>query len=332
MLEAGDTPEARAFINEQMRESANVAMDGNFSIQVLSAALERRFGITLEDTRRPENHNYMIRPEQCAGFVLNRSAHWYGMRKLDGTWWQMNSANPAPERMLGNDLARSLADLVSNNWTVFMVKPDPKRGMPAPISKSSGMGDPNNWVDPAHPPGGEGAAFGNGFQKKEEPTFHAFTGGGNRLGGPPSGGGAGGAAGGAAATGAAGAALEGKTEDEQLAMALALSSGLANKSRLEARLLPEPESGGARVLVRMPDGKRCQRKFTDDAPLSSLIDWVCVELCDSGAAASQWKLASQYPPIKLTFSADATCEDDTRQQTIKSAGLAPSASLTLAAC
>ena len=86
MLEAGDTPEARAFISEQMRESANVAMDGNFSIQVLSAALERKFGITLEDTRRPENHNYMIRPHQCAGFVLNRSAHWYCMRKLDGQW------------------------------------------------------------------------------------------------------------------------------------------------------------------------------------------------------------------------------------------------------
>ena len=44
-----------------------------------------------------------------------------------------------------------------------------------------------------------------------------------------------------------------------------------------------------------------------------------------------WKLASQYPPIKLTFSADASCDDDTRQQTVKSAGLAPSASLTLAA-
>jgi hypothetical protein len=323
MLEAGDTPEARAFISEQMRESANVAMDGNFSIQVLSAALERKFGITLEDTRRPENHNYMIRPDQCAGFVLNRSAHWYCMRKLDGQWWQMNSANPAPERMLGNDLARSLADLVSNNWTIFMVKPDPNRGMPAPISKSSGMGDPSNWVDPAHPPGGS-AAFGNGFQKKEEPKFEAFKGGGNRLGGPPSG-----ASAGAAATGAA---LEGKTEDEQLAMALALSSGLANKARLEGRLLPEPESGGARVLVRMPDGKRCQRKFPDDAPLSSLIDWVCVELCESGAAASSWKLASQYPPVKLTFSADATCDDDMRQQTIKSAGLAPSASLTLTAC
>ena len=328
MLAAGDTPEARAFINEQMRESSNVAMDGNFSIQVLSAALERRFGITLEDTRRPENHNYMIRPEQCAGFVLNRSAHWYAMRKLDGQWWQMNSSNSAPERMLGNDLARNLAELVANNWTIFMVKPDPKLGMPAPITKDSGLGDPNNWVDPAHPPGGS-AAFGNAYQRKEEPKFTAFTGGGNRLGGPTAAEKAQAAAGGG---GAGGMAVEGKSEDEQLAMALALSSGLANKARLEARLLPEPDAGGARVLVRMPDGKRCQRKFADDAPLSALIDWACVEVCDSGAAASMWKLASQYPPIKLTFSPDGTCEDDMRQQTMKSAGLSPSASLTLAAC
>ena len=73
-------------------------------------------------------------------------------------------------------------------------------------------------------------------------------------------------------------------------------------------------------------------EFADDAPLSALIDWACVEVCDSGAAASMWKLASQYPPIKLTFSPDGTCEDDMRQQTMKSAGLSPSASLTLAAC
>ena len=40
-----------------------------------------------------------------------------------------------------------------------------------------------------------------------------------------------------------GGAMAGKSEDEQLAMALSLSAGLAIKARLEARLLPEPETG-----------------------------------------------------------------------------------------
>ena len=68
-----------------------------------------------------------------------------------------------------------------------------------------------------------------------------------------------------------------------------------------------------------------------DAPLSSLLDYVCLQLMDTGATGGAWQLASQYPPIKLKFRPDASSDDDLRQQTFQSTGLAPSASLNLTA-
>ena len=108
------------------------------------------------------------------------------------------------------------------------------------------------------------------------------------------------------------------------------------EARLEAHLPPEPEAaaGSARVLVRMPDGARAQRKFPSDAKLTSLIDFVCVQLADGGAASAtnRWQLVSQYPPIKIPFDADATPADATvAELDFAAAGLAPSAQLHVSA-
>ena len=133
MMEAGNTAEARAFMQQ---ESSNVGLDGNFSIQVLNAALERSHGLTLEDTRRPENRNYMVRPETQNAFLLNRSAHWYCLRKIDNVWYQCNSTQPAPVKESTSSLSATLAELAADSWTIFLVKGT----LPAPMSKHSGMG------------------------------------------------------------------------------------------------------------------------------------------------------------------------------------------------
>ena len=64
MLEQGMTAEARAFLSQ---ESSNVDAQGNFSIQVLSQALENMFGLVLEDSRRPENKTIMQKPDSQTG-------------------------------------------------------------------------------------------------------------------------------------------------------------------------------------------------------------------------------------------------------------------------
>jgi len=52
---------------------------------------------------------------------------------------------------------------------------------------------------------------------------------------------------------------------------LFLFQELAHRERLVARLPAEPDTGGARVLIRMPDGSRKQRRFPADASLQALV-------------------------------------------------------------
>ena len=247
MLEAGMTDEARAFMSQ---ESSNVDASGNFSIQVLSTALERRFGLVLEDSRRPENKNAMQRPDSLTGFVLNRHSHWYCLRKLDGQWYSCNSTQMAPEKLTtsGNfsGLITILRDLAHENWTVFIVKGD---RWPAPAPRNQGA-PASNWVDPANPPRdpNEEAAFGNAMARKEEPKFQAFTGAGRTLGGGGGSGGGGGGGGGDVAS---------MSEEEQLAMALSLSQDLAQQQRTPSAELVLDEAAPVTTLqVRMADGSR----------------------------------------------------------------------------
>jgi len=323
MTEAGVTD--ATFLSQ---ESGNVDASGNFSIQVLSAALSRLTGLELEDSRRPENKNAMQRPDSQKGFVLNRHSHWYCLRKLDNQWWSCNSMATAPEKITSSGnfsgLATTLRDLTYDNWTVFMVKGDT---WPPPAPRNTGA-PASHWVDPANPPpdpngsayGYDGGGSGGGGPvRKEEPKFQAFTGSGQTLGGGSS----------ASGTSVAGG---GGSEDEQLAMALSLSAGLAVKARLEARLPAEPEKGAAaaRVAIRMPSGERATRSFSADDPLSALVDYVCVLLASNGATSNtnKWQLSSQYPPVKLRFTPAAEALDGADlAQTFSTAGLTPSAQL-----
>ena len=88
----------------------------------------------------------------------------------------------------------------------------------------------------------------------------------------------------------------------------------------------------SRILVRLPDGKRLTRRFPVAAPLSALVDYVCVQLAESGATSptSQWQLVSQHPPLKLAFAPDASADAAALEQTFSAIGLAPSAQLHVA--
>ena len=227
-------------------QSANVDESGNFSIQVLSTALSNMFGLVLEDTRRPENRAAMQRPEAQQGFVLNRSAHWYCLRKIDGQWWSCNSTRMAPEKITASGnfsgLATELRNLASDDWTVFLVKGDK---WPPPARRNEGA-PAKNWVDPANPPRdpNDELAFGNAAPRKEEPKVVAFSGAGRTLGGGGSGGGA-------------PRDTSSMSEDEQLAMALSLSQELAQQARMPSEPLTLDEGAPMTTLqVRMADGSR----------------------------------------------------------------------------
>ena len=106
MMSEGMTADAIAFMREA---SGNVDAQGNFSIQVLSEALKRSFGLELSDVRHEEVRPLMREPAKAEGFVINRHAHWLCLRKLDGQWWRINSTEEAPERIADHHISRDLA-------------------------------------------------------------------------------------------------------------------------------------------------------------------------------------------------------------------------------
>lgn len=88
-------------------DSFNVADDGNFSVQVITAALSG-WGITCipisqvqEAQANPVSvFNFCLfqqafRTENA--FVCNLGSHWFTIRKIDGFWFNLNSLLKTPQ-------------------------------------------------------------------------------------------------------------------------------------------------------------------------------------------------------------------------------------------
>jgi ataxin-3 len=153
--------------------SQNVDPEGNFSVQVLRAALLNfgeieLFSPSSEDMRK-EGKDWT----KEEGFVVNRSSHWYSIRKLDGKWWDLNSLAHAPQSISDFHLGGVLTQLESSGATVFIARGK----MPA---VQSDMQHPN-WHSIA-----ELRAMADGetgsSDTSSRPSLVPFSGRGNRLG------------------------------------------------------------------------------------------------------------------------------------------------------
>lgn len=82
---------SKDFLKYMGQDSHNVADDGNYSIQVLSKALQEKFELTIESVDAKINKNEDLSHEQ--GFVCNSSAHWFSIRKINNVWYNLNSTN-----------------------------------------------------------------------------------------------------------------------------------------------------------------------------------------------------------------------------------------------
>ena len=112
------TPEALKFLSEK---SGNVDESGNFSLQVLRAALQASHDIQLvswtsdrgdEQTEMTEEH----------GFIINRSSHWFTVRKIKSRWWNLNSTLDLPEVITEFYLTAFLSQLIGDGYSVFQAK------------------------------------------------------------------------------------------------------------------------------------------------------------------------------------------------------------------
>ena len=95
--------------------SGNVDESGNFSIQVLRAALQR-FDIELLTMRVNECSDV-----EATAFIVNRSSHWFTIRRIHGKWWDLNSLHAAPKLISDFYVSAFLMQLVSDGYSVFKV-------------------------------------------------------------------------------------------------------------------------------------------------------------------------------------------------------------------
>ena len=104
-------------------ESANVDASGNFSIQVLRAALQQHAQIELVSWSG-EAGRQTVDPLQEDGFIVNRREHWFAIRKINGKWFNLNSTQELPEHISDFYVAASMAQLRNDGFTLFI----PTRG------------------------------------------------------------------------------------------------------------------------------------------------------------------------------------------------------------
>ncbi|KAG2441276.1 hypothetical protein HYH02_010117 [Chlamydomonas schloesseri] len=102
--------------------SGNVAMDGMFSIQVLSRALES-WGLTVLSLESEEARDLKAAPTSAEAFICNLQEHWFTLRRVaDGEWWNFNSLFPAPQPLSTFYLTAFLDTLREEGWTIFVIR------------------------------------------------------------------------------------------------------------------------------------------------------------------------------------------------------------------
>ena len=119
MMEGGTmTPDALKFLSEN---SGNVDESGNFSLQVLRVALQQSHGIELSSWTADKGK---VQTEMTAehGFIVNRSAHWFTVRKIKNRWWNLNSTLEFPEAITEFYLTAFLSQLIGDGYSVFIAR------------------------------------------------------------------------------------------------------------------------------------------------------------------------------------------------------------------
>ena len=85
----GEQGMTKDFIKFMGEDSGNVAMDGNFSVQVIDEALKTLQLRMLSIEKFEKGNDLTIK----TGFICNSASHWFTIRRIDGVWYNLNSCN-----------------------------------------------------------------------------------------------------------------------------------------------------------------------------------------------------------------------------------------------
>ena len=273
------------YIRRVQEGSSNVDEAGNFSIQVLKAALDQEKNIKLEYLNDQILAGRDITDMQ--GFICHKSDHWFAMRNIGGRFWNLNSTFERPQAVSHFALATEMQQAKEAGYTIFAIP----AGLPPVGQKFGSAGE--NWHKMSD--------LLQGKSTQSDP-WEKLQGRGMRLDGNSN-----------SPNGAM--AIDGLTEEEQIALAMQQSlepPAPATRVVTEDYTIPdEPpkgEKGSCRIQLRLPDGNRMVRPFRLTDKVGGIYAVVA-----SKCSGRAFTLLAGFPPKDL---------DDAKQKTISEAGLA----------
>lgn len=296
--------------------SSNVDEAGNFSIQVLKAALEERYPVILThlnhadlfatSTTTETNGRRKRDITDMQGFLCHKSDHWFAIRLIGGRFWNLNSTEEKPVVVSHFHLATEMQNCAADGYTVFAVP----TGLPeAGVKRLSSTGDKSKscrWH--------RMSALLRGSSDSNADAWEN-TGTGMRLDGKSVA---------AASTTAMAQSIEGLTEEEQLQFALQASmastsennnavANTASSGLDEVTVSTEPPEGAAdcvKVQFRLPNGKRIIRRFNKSDSVMAVYAFVHQQSSSTaGGSSSKLELRFGFPPRDLSGQRNATIEE-----------------------
>jgi Ataxin-3 len=184
-----DAMERRLGVEDNLFHSANVDDSGNFSVQVLRVALQNCKGVDLVPWFQKKGEASVDVSRQL-GFVINRSNHWFALRRVGGRWWDLNSTIDRPDNLSDTALVSELSALRASGCSVFIAQGGTLASVGNPNELELPRGSTGVWYaedDLIHSflVGSSSNSSSSGrTANNTAPSFQAFQGQGNRLGGP----------------------------------------------------------------------------------------------------------------------------------------------------
>jgi ataxin-3 len=270
---------SKDYLERVAEGSANVDPSGNFSIEVLRAALQRQYGLELPNIRQEGVAEAIGDITNVEGFICNKESHWFAIRKINDRYWNLNSMEELPELISHFRLAAEMQGLQDSGYSVFVIM----NGLPLPCSSKEQQtrGLPEYWWKEEDLVKGKGS---------DAITGASFPGSGMRL------------------DGQRGNSndIGDLSEEEMLQMALAASMERpVAKKNVELTAEPAPDAEGVgRIQFRLPNGRRCVRRFLQSDPVEMIPAFV--EDVSKDGQGRQVELRFGFPPRDLQTVFDKT--------------------------
>lgn len=264
-----------AYLKRLAEGSGNVDAAGNFSIEVLRAALKSQFDLSLVSIQAENLKD--VESTEIDGFIFNRAAHWFAIRKINGLYWNLDSMKDKPEAISHFRLAATVAAFRNEGYSVFLTEggrlPAPWKG-----KKHRDVGRAQFWWKETNLRKGKDVVNG------ATDPWAKVQGKGNTLGGSK---------------------LEVTDDmDPEMQLQIAISKSLApQREAVNVPLLsPEPEKDEPntfKIRLKLPNGKPLIRRFRAAETLG-MIHAVVFEVCGSPTEGKVLELRAGFPPKVLS--------------------------------